>query len=174
MVLPVIKQTILTFCQRFLKGIKSLYWFKSYGDFAEWVDFATGGASLGRVFACSLRSLLFFLFLLHTKGKVFPLLCRRAIQLILRSNWGRIQFPIHWYTLQVWRKKQSPRISWTLPHVWDSVFFSRLLKMMSSLLTPFLTFFITRVLKTLLGGLKAACIGPALSKFCPSVWDGAT
>ena len=39
---------------------------------------------------------------------------------------------------------------------------------------PFLTFFSTRVLETHLGGLKAACIGPALSKFRPSVGDGAT
>ena len=41
-------------------------------------------------------------------------------------------------------------------------------------LYPFLTFFSTRVLETHLGGLKAACIGPALSKFRPSAGDGAT
>ena len=41
-------------------------------------------------------------------------------------------------------------------------------------LYPFLTFFSTRVLETHLGGLKAACIDPALSKFRPSVGDGAT
>ena len=35
-----------------------------------------------------------------------------------------------------------------LPYVWD----------------PFLTFFSTRVLETHLGWLKAACIGPAISK----------
>ena len=39
-------------------------------------------------------------------------------------------------------------------------------------LYSFLTFFSTRVLETHLGGIKAACIGPALSKFCPSVGDG--
>ena len=41
-------------------------------------------------------------------------------------------------------------------------------------LNLFLIFFSTRVLETHLGGLKAACIGPALSKFCPSVGDGST
>ena len=41
-------------------------------------------------------------------------------------------------------------------------------------LYPFLTFFSTRVLETHSGDLKAACIGPALSKFCLSVGDGAT
>ena len=41
-----------------------------------------------------------------------------------------------------------------LAHVWDSVFFSRPLKMISSLY-PFLTFFSIRVLETQLGGLKA-------------------
>ena len=28
---------------------KSLYWFKSYGDFAEWVDLPTGVVASGRV-----------------------------------------------------------------------------------------------------------------------------
>ena len=41
-------------------------------------------------------------------------------------------------------------------------------------LYPFLTFFSTRVLESHLGGLKAACIGPALSKFRPNVGDRAT
>ena len=41
-------------------------------------------------------------------------------------------------------------------------------------LYPYLTFFSTRVLETNLGGLKATCIGPTLSKFRPSVGDGAT
>jgi hypothetical protein len=77
-------------------------------------------------------------------------------------------------------KKQSSRNSWTLfffkpflPHVWDSVFFQTTKNGKFSLY-PFLTFFSTRVLGTHLGGLKAACIGPALSKFRPSVGDGAT
>ena len=41
-VLPVIKQTILTFFRdsKSWRASKSLYWFKSYGIFAEWVDFA--------------------------------------------------------------------------------------------------------------------------------------
>ena len=39
---------------------------------------------------------------------------------------------------------------------------------------PFLISFSNRVLETHLGGLKAARIGPALSKLCPSVGDGAT
>ena len=33
------------------------------------------------------------------------------------------------------------------------------------LYTPFVTFYSTRSLETHLGGLQAACIGPALSKF---------
>ena len=37
-----------------------------------------------------------------------------------------------------------------------------------------LQLFRTRVLDSYLGGLKAACIGSALSKFHPSVGDGAT
>ena len=28
---------------------KLLYWFKSYGDWAEWVDLPTGGVAWGRV-----------------------------------------------------------------------------------------------------------------------------
>ncbi len=32
---------------------------------------------------------------------------RRAREFILRSNWGRIQFPIHWCTLQVWWPHQG-------------------------------------------------------------------
>ena len=32
---------------------------------------------------------------------------RRARELILGSNWGRIQFPIHWCTLQVWWPHQG-------------------------------------------------------------------
>ena len=90
------------------------------------------------------------------------------------------------------KKKQSPWISWTL-------FLSKLEKTESKKflhsvifwttsapcqttkndkfsLYLFLTFSSTRVLEThlVLGGLKAACIGPALSKFCLSVGDGAT
>ena len=41
-------------------------------------------------------------------------------------------------------------------------------------LYPFLIFFSTIVLETRLGGQKAACIGPALPKFRPSVGDAAT
>ena len=32
---------------------------------------------------------------------------RRARELILGSNWGRIQFPIHWCRLQVWWPHQG-------------------------------------------------------------------
>ena len=78
------------------------------------------------------------------------------------------------------KKKQSPRNSWTLfffepfvPHVQDSIFFQTTKNDKFSLY-PFPTFFSTRVLEIHLGGLKAACIGPALSKFRPSVGDGAT
>ena len=60
-----------------------------------------------------------------------------------------------------------------LPHIWDSVFFQTTKNYKSSLY-PFLTFFSTRILEAHLGGLKAACIGPALSKFRSSVGDGAT
>ena len=60
-----------------------------------------------------------------------------------------------------------------LPHVWDSCFFQTT-KNERFPLYLFLIFFSTRVLETHLGGLKAACIGPALSKFRPSVGDGAT
>ena len=35
------------------------------------------------------------------KGEGFSA-SRRTRELILGSNWGRIQFPIHWCTLQVW------------------------------------------------------------------------
>ena len=37
-------------------------------------------------------------------------------------------------------------------------------------LYPFLIFFSTRLLETYLGGLKAACIGPALSKLRRKFW----
>ena len=60
-----------------------------------------------------------------------------------------------------------------LPHVWDSVFFQTTKNYKFSLY-PFLTFFSTRILEAHLRGLKAACIGPALSKFRSSVGDGAT
>ena len=61
-----------------------------------------------------------------------------------------------------WREIKSPRISWTLFfYCWK-------------FLDQFLTFFSTRVLETHLGGLKAACIGPALSQFRQSVGDGTT
>ena len=59
-----------------------------------------------------------------------------------------------------WKKKQSPRYSWTqfflsqfLP-MSGTLFFFRPLKMISCLY-PFLTFFSIRVLETQLGGLKA-------------------
>ena len=68
-------------------------------------------------------------------------------------------------------KKQSPK---------NSCFFTNHFFLMSGTtnndkfsLHPFQTFFSTRVLETNLVGLKAACIGPALSKFRPSVGDGA-
>ena len=32
---------------------------------------------------------------------------KRAIELILGSNWGKIPFPIHWCTLQVWWPHQG-------------------------------------------------------------------
>ena len=32
---------------------------------------------------------------------------RKARELILGSNWGIIQFPIHWYTLRVWWPHQG-------------------------------------------------------------------
>ena len=32
---------------------------------------------------------------------------RRARELIMGSNWGKIQFPIHWCTLQVWWPHQG-------------------------------------------------------------------
>ena len=54
------------------------------------------------------------------------------------------------------------------------VFFFKTTKNEKFSLYPFLTFFSPRVLETHLRGLKAACIGPALSKFRPSVGDGAT
>ena len=44
----------------------------------------------------------------------------------------------------------------------DSVFFLK--PFLSYVWDPFLTFFSTRVLETHLGWLKAACIGPAISK----------
>jgi hypothetical protein len=79
---------------------------------------------------------------------------------------------------QSWK---TPRNYWTLffflkpflPHVWDSVFFQTT-KNEKVLSLPLSKFFQTRVLETFLGRLKAACIGPALSKFRPSVMDGAT
>ena len=87
------------------------------------------------------------------------------------------------------KNKQRPRISWKktesnkflesvffkpfLPHVWDSVFFQTTKNNKFSQY-PFQTFFSTRVLETYLGGLKLACIGPALSKFRPSCGNGAT
>ena len=35
-------------------ALQLLYWFKSYSDFAEWVDLPTGGVASGRVCACAL------------------------------------------------------------------------------------------------------------------------
>ena len=35
----------------------------------------------------------------------------RAIELFLGSNWGRILFPIHWCTLQVWLPHQGPTLT---------------------------------------------------------------
>ena len=34
-------------------ALQLLYWFKSYSDFAEWVDLPTGGVALGKVCACA-------------------------------------------------------------------------------------------------------------------------
>ena len=48
------------------RASKSLYWFKSYGDFAEWVDFTYWWSCIGKGMPCSLRSRLvltcFYLF----------------------------------------------------------------------------------------------------------------
>ena len=78
------------------------------------------------------------------------------------------------------KKVQSPRNSWTLlffqtisPPCLGLCFFQTAKNYKFSLY-PFLTFFSPRVLETHFGGLKAACIGPALSKFRPSVGGGAT
>ena len=84
-------------------------------------------------------------------------------------------------------KKQSLRISWTLlfskleenrvkevlgPFLpMSGTLFFQTTKNYKFSLYPFLGFFTTRVLETHLG---AACIGFALSKFRPSVGDGAT
>ena len=35
-------------------ALQLLYWFKSFSDFAEWVDLPTGGVASGRVCACAL------------------------------------------------------------------------------------------------------------------------
>ena len=61
-------------------------------------------------------------------------------------------------------KKTESKSSWTL-------FFFRQVLVLS---ITRLQLFSTRVLETHLGGLKAACIGSAVSKFRPSVGDGAT
>ena len=42
------------------RASKSLYWFKSYGDFAEWVDFAYWWSGIGKGLPCSLHSRLLF------------------------------------------------------------------------------------------------------------------
>ena len=39
-------------------ALQLLYWFKSYSDFAEWVDLPTGGVASGRVCACALEVML--------------------------------------------------------------------------------------------------------------------
>ena len=76
-------------------------------------------------------------------------------------------------------EKTESKTSWTLflftpflPHAWDSVFSEHL--NWQVLLITRLQLFSTRVLETHLGGLNAACIGSALSKFRLSVGDGAT
>ena len=93
-------------------------------------------------------------------------------------------------------KKQSPRISWTLfffkarkkrvQEILGLCFFSDHFSPMSGTLFFFkhlnwqvlsitrMQLFGTKVLDIHLGGLKASCIGSAVSKFRPSVGDGAT
>ena len=57
-VLPVIKKIYIEIFPEILnlEGNKSLYWFKSYGDFAEWVDFAYWWSCIGKGLPCSLYS----------------------------------------------------------------------------------------------------------------------
>ena len=57
-VTPVIKPTLLTFFRNSIswRASKSLFWFKSYGDFAERVDFAYWWSCIGKGLPCSLRS----------------------------------------------------------------------------------------------------------------------
>ena len=57
MLLPVIKQTTLSFLSR---SSKLLYWFKRYGDFAEWVDFAYWWSCIWKGLPCSQHSRLVF------------------------------------------------------------------------------------------------------------------
>ena len=51
-VVPVIKQTIFTFFllsdSKSWRASKSLYWFKSYGGFTEWVEFAYWWSCIGK------------------------------------------------------------------------------------------------------------------------------
>ena len=76
-------------------------------------------------------------------------------------------------------KKQSPRtleLCFFQDHfspMSGTLFFSEHLKWQVLLITR-LRLYSTRVLDIHLGGLKAACIGSAVSKFRPSVKDGAT
>ena len=81
----------------------------------------------------------------------------------------------------VWKKKKkkSPRVlglcffSDHFSPMSRTLFFSEHLNWQVLSITR-LQFFSTRVLDIHLGGLKAACIGSALSKFRPSFGDGAT
>ena len=62
MVLPVKKQLYWHIFRdsKSWRASKSLYWFKSYGDFAEWVDFAYCWSCIGKGLPCSLRSRLVY------------------------------------------------------------------------------------------------------------------
>ena len=70
------KQTILTFFwdSKSWRASKSLYWFKSSGYFAEWVDFADWWSciALGRVCACSLPSRLVCVYIGYCSQPALP------------------------------------------------------------------------------------------------------
>ena len=76
-------------------------------------------------------------------------------------------------------KKQSPKLLGLcffpdhFPPMSGTLFFSEHLNWQVLSITR-LQLFSTRVLDIHLGGLKAACIGSDVSKFRPSVGDGAT
>ena len=96
------------------------------------------------------------------------------------QNPGTIK--ISWTFFPAIKKTQSKKffdsvfVKPFLPHVWDFLFhfLFQTTKNIKFSLYPFLTFFSTMLLETHLGELKAACIGPALSKFSLSVGDGAS